>query len=242
MNAVWLIARRELGAYMGSWLGYTIGALILFVDGLLFNVYALGGADKLSSDVLRLFFYFSSGTTMVASLFLSMRLLAEERQTGTIVVLYTAPVRDVHIVLGKFCGAFLFLAALTLATVYMPLLILVRGSVSPGHLAAGYLGLLLLGAATLSMGLFASSLTRSQLVSAAVGGALVVSFLLLWLLGKVTDSPFNDVFSYLALHNKHFEPFQKGVVNTRDIAYYLSVICFFLSLTTKVVGARRWKA
>src|SRR5580765_6230569 len=105
MNAVMLIARRELAAYLKTWTGYIIIAAVLVINGLLFNAYALGGADKRSAEVLSLFFYFSSGTTMIASVFISMRLLAEERQTGTLQLLYSSPIRDYEIVLGKYFSA-----------------------------------------------------------------------------------------------------------------------------------------
>src|SRR3954470_24597108 len=144
MRATLLIARRELSAYLRSMTGYIIAAAVLIVDGLLFNAFALGGPDKLSAEVLSLFFYFSSGTTMIASIFISMRLLAEERQTGTLVLLTSSPVQDWEIVFGKFLSAFIFMALITLATIYMPLMVMVNGKISFGHLAAGYLGLLLL--------------------------------------------------------------------------------------------------
>src|SRR5215471_7468094 len=90
-----LIARRELRAYLRSPFGYIVAAAMLLIDGLLFQGYALGAGARLSADVLHDFFYFASGTTMVAAILLSMRLLAEERQTGTLVLLNTAPVGDV---------------------------------------------------------------------------------------------------------------------------------------------------
>ncbi len=145
MNATLLITRRELGAYFRSLTGYIIAAIMLLVDGLLFNVLALGGPDKLSAEVVSRFFFYTSGLAVIASIFLSMRLLAEERQTGTLVLLTSSPIQDYEIVLGKFLSAFGFLALITLATIYIPAMIFVNGKISFGHLAAGYLGLLLLG-------------------------------------------------------------------------------------------------
>src|SRR5262249_11683157 len=110
MKPILLIARRELAAYLRSWTGFVIIAAVLAIDGLLFNAYALGGPDKRSSEVLSLFFYFSSGTTMIASIFISMRLVAEERQTGTLALLYSSPVRDGEIIVGKFLSALAFLS------------------------------------------------------------------------------------------------------------------------------------
>lgn len=241
MRVVWLVLCREFGAYFRSYMGYVILAVVLLVDGLLFNVYAIGGGSKYSAEVLRQFFYFSSGTTMIASIFLTMRLLAEERQMGTMVLYTTSPVKDSQVVLGKFLSAFLFLCLLTLLTLYMPLLIFVNGKVSMGHIFGGYLGLLCLGSAALAIGMFGSSLAQSQIIAAIISAAILVAMLLFWLLATVTEPPLSGMFSYLALHNKHFFPFMKGTVNTRDLIYYLSVTWFFLMVSTRVIEARRWR-
>lgn len=241
MKNIALIVRRELAAYLKSPMGYIIVAAVLCIDGLLFNVYALGGTPKLSSEVLELFFYFSSGTTMIASVFLSMRLIAEERQTGTLTLLFTSPIKDHEIVLGKFFSALLFFCLLTLLTLYMPFLIFVNGKVSLGHIFGGYLGLILLGSAAIAIGLFGSALGKSQIIAAVTSGGLVVALLLFWLLGQVTEPPIRDVASFMALHGKHFQPFQQGVLNSRDVFYYLSITYVFLLLTTHVLQARRWR-
>jgi ABC-2 type transport system permease protein len=241
MRTIWLIARRELLATLRSPLGFVVAAMVLALDGLLFNLLALGGGEKYSSEVLAQFFYTLSGTTMVASVFISMRLLAEEHQIGSFPLLLTSPVKESQIVIGKFLGAFLFLALLTLVTLYMPLLVMVHGKVSWGHVFAGYLGLLLLGAAALAIGTFGSSLARSQIVAAFISGALMVALLLFWLLGRTADKPLDDVFSFLALHNMHFRPFMAGKIHLRDIVYYLSVTVFFLSAATRMLESRRWR-
>jgi ABC-2 type transport system permease protein len=240
VNPVLLIARRELRGYLRTMTGWIIAAAVLLIDGLLFNAFALEGARR-STEVLTRFFYFSSGPTMVAAIFLSMRLLAEERQLGTLSLLYSSPVRDREIVLGKFLGALAFLSGLTLATVYMPLLILVHGHISVGHLIAGYLGLLLLGAASLGLGTLGSALARTQVVAAILGAALLVTLLVAWLLAAVTEPPFSWLFSALALHNAHFPPFQAGQVHLRNVAYYLLVAWVALFATTRVLEARRWR-
>ena len=240
MNAVLLIARRELRGYLRTMTGWIIAAVLLLIDGLLFNAFALEGSRR-STEVLTRFFYFASGPTMVAAIFLAMRLLAEERQLGTLPLLYASPVRDRDIVLGKFLGALVFLSGLTLATVYMPLLILVHGHISVGHLLAGYLGLLLLGSASLALGTLGSSLARTQVVAAILGAAVLVSLLVAWLLGSVTEPPFSSLFASLALHNAHFPPFQSGQVRLRDVVYYLLVTWVALFATTRVLEARRWR-
>jgi ABC-2 type transport system permease protein len=241
MKQAWLIARRELWAYLRSPLGYVIISAMLVIDGVLFNAYALGEGRKLSGEVLEAFFYFCSGTTMVAAVLLSFRLIAEERQTGSMVLLSTSPVPEPYIVLGKWLSAWLFLALKNVLTLYMPLLILVNGKVSWAHLAVGYAGLLLLGAAAAAIGLFASSLTKSQVMAVVLAAVMLVVLLLLWMITKETDPPFRTVLPYLALHNKHFQPFQRGVLNTRDVVYYASVVLLFLVATSRVMEARRWR-
>lgn len=241
MKPVWLIFRREMGAYLRSPLGYIVAAVVLLIDGLLFNAFALGSdSARKSSEVLKQFFYFSSGTTMVASLFLSMRLLAEERQTGTLTLLFGSPIRDFQIVLGKYLSAMVFLSGMTLLTMYMPMLISVHGKVTTGHIMAGYLGLLLLGSASLGIGIFASALTKSQMVAILGGAAILVGLLLCWLLGGIADRPLNELFTWMSLHNKHFQPFMSGLINVSDVVFYATATYFFLFLATRVLESRRW--
>jgi len=242
MTATWLIARRELGGYLRTMSGYVIAAVVLFVDGILFNVRALGGQqDRLSTEVLSEFFFNSSGLVMAASVFLSMRLLAEERQNGSMVLLSSSPVRERDIILGKFFSAFVFLTLMTLAGVFMPMLILVNGKLSLGHVAVGYLGLLLLGGATLAIGTLGSTLARSQLLAAIISGSMVVCMIVVWMLGTVTERPLNDVFFALALWGRHFPPFQAGIIHLRDVVYYLAVMYFALFVSIRVLEARRWR-
>jgi ABC-2 type transport system permease protein len=241
MNATLLIARRELAAYLRSMTGYVIAALVLLLDGVLFNALVLGGPEQLSSAVLSNFFFFSSGMTVIASVFISMRLLAEERQTGTLVLLTSSPVHDWQIVLGKFLSAFVFLGMITLATIYIPLLILVNGKVSLGHMVAGYLGLLLIGGASLAIGTFGSALARSQVLAAIISGAMLTAMVLCWNLAKVTEKPLADTFNALAIWNRHFPSFQNGTLHMRDIAYYLMVMYFALFASIRVMEARRWR-
>jgi ABC-2 type transport system permease protein len=195
----------------------------------------------LSAEVLQEFFYGASGATMIAAVFLSMRLLAEERQTGTITLLNTAPLRDREIVLGKFLSAFAIIFAIAALSVYMPLLILVNGKVSVGHIAVGYVGLLLLGSAALAIGLFASALARSQVIAVIVAAIIVVTMILLWVLARAADPPINAILSALALHHENFRPFMIGVLELDAVVYYVAITYFFLLAATKTLEARRWR-
>lgn len=239
MRGTLLIAGRELGSFLNTAWGWAILAGVLLIDGLLFNAFALTDDPRFSADVLEDFFFYSSGTTMIAGVLLTMRLLAEEKQTGTIVLLDTAPVSEASVVLGKFLGAFGFLALITGLTLYMPLLIQVNGKVGWAQIGAGYLGLLGLGASAVAIGTFGSAVSKNQLLSAAIGGFVLVTMLLGWLLGRVTEPPIGPVLSYLALFDKHFQPFMRGRINTESLVLYGSVVFAFLLLATRVLQSRR---
>jgi ABC-2 type transport system permease protein len=240
MRNVLLIARRELAAYLRTMSGYIIIAGVLFVDGLLFNAFSLGTGSRTSTEVIGDFFYFSSGSTMFAAVLLSMRLLAEERQNGTLNLLYSSPVRDVEIVLGKYLSALAFLAIFLFTTSYMPLLVMAIGKVSFGQIAAGYFGLLLLGSACLAVGTFGSALTKSQVLAAILSGVMVVSLVISWLLVRVTDRPLTVSFGALAVYG-HFKPCESGLVHLKHVAYFVLVTYVALFGATRVLEARRWR-
>jgi ABC-2 type transport system permease protein len=240
MNQVLLIARRELFAYLRSPLGAAIIAGALLLDGIWF--YWQGLTQKLvSAEVLQQFVYGASGTTMAASLFLSMRLFAEERQAGTLVLLNTSPIRDWEIVLGKYLSALSVVVVLTACTAYLPALIMVHGKISLGHVLVGYLGILLLGSAAIAIGLFGSALARSQVVAIIVSAAILACLLLLWAVARSVDPPLNRYLSSLALHHDNFRPFMTGRLEFGAVAYYVAMTYFFLLASIKVLEARRWR-
>jgi len=243
VRATWTLYRRELAAYLTSPMGWIVAAAVLLIDGLLFYAEALGPAagPRLSADVLSRFFWNSSGLVAIAAVALSIRLIVEERQHETLVLLNTSPVRDREVVLGKFLSAFTFLAGITLLTLYMPLLIMVNGRISVGQVAVGYLGLLLLGAAVLSVGIFASALTRHQLVAAVLGSAMVGALFLFWPMSFVLDPPLSRLVAALSLHGRNWVGFQIGTLHLKDVFYYVSISTFFLLLSTKVLEAKRWE-
>ncbi len=239
MNAIILIAKKELSSFLNTSWGISIFAIILLLDGLLFNAFALGSAPRYSADVLEDFFYFSSGTTMIAGVLITMRSLAEERQEGTDTLLLTAPISDTQIIFGKFFGSLSFLLILTLCTLYMPLLIQINGKVSWGQIFAGYIGLSCLGASTVAIGTFGSTISKNQLFSAIASASILVLLLLGWLLGKISSPPFDTIFSYLAFFDKHFQPFMSGKVNSEALVFYLSITLTFIILSIRVVETRR---
>jgi ABC-2 type transport system permease protein len=240
MKGAWLIARREFGAYARSPLGSIIIAVALLLNGILFYADALT-EQMLSGEALQRFFFNASGVTTVAALLLSFRLIAEERQTKTFTLLNTSPVSDREIIIGKFISAFAMVALLTVLSFYMPLLLHISGKVSLGHIAVGYLGLFLIGAAATAIGLFASTLTRHQVIAVIIGAVIIGLMFIMWMIAKVADPPVNEFVSAMAFHHINFQPFQFGILELQGVAYYLAVTYFFLLAAIKVLEARRWR-
>jgi ABC-2 type transport system permease protein len=242
VRATRIIFKRELASYLRSPLGYVIAMIFLLACGILFQTEALGKGKMLSADVLRKFFMFASGATVVSSVALSIRLLAEERQQHTIVLLNTSPVRDAEIVLGKFLAALAFLTLLLALSVYMPLLIQWNGKITTAQVVVGYLGLFLLGAASLAIGILASAVSRHQLIAAAVGAVLAFGVYSLYPLAVQIDAPLRGVIQDLGLwHGRFAASFMQGVFSLKDAVYYVAMTYFFLLLATKVMEAKRWQ-
>lgn len=235
-----LIARRELAAYARSPLGAIIISVALLINGILFYVEAIS-QRLLSSDALSQFFFYASGVTVVSALLLSFRLIAEERQTKTFTLLNTAPISDFEIVAGKFASAFVMVGLLTLLSVYLPGLLYFTGKVSLGHIAVGYVGLLLIGGASAAIGLFASCLTRFQILAAIIGGAIIAVLFVLWMVARAASPPVSDFLAAAAFHHVNFRGFQTGTLELRGVAYYVGLTYVFLLASVKVLEARRWR-
>ena len=241
MRNALLVAGREIAAYLKSPLGYVVIAAALLCEGIYFYAFALGAGARLSSEVLFRFFDGTSFTTMVAAIVLSMRLIAGERENSTLVLLNTAPIRDGEIIAGKFLAAFALIVGMTALTFYMPLLISVNGKVAAAHIFVGYLGILLLGAASLAIGLFASALSPTQIIAAIVGTVILGTLALLFFVARVTDPPLNTLLSAISPYPGAMRPFMNGVLKLENVLYYLAVAYFFLLAATKTLEARRWR-
>jgi ABC-2 type transport system permease protein len=241
MSTALLIARREFNSYFRSWLGPILIAAVLLTDGILF--YWKIGLDQklLSAQVLIEFFYNTSGPTMIAAIILTIRLLAEERQNGTLTLLNTSPVKDRDIVIGKFLAAYAVLALTTLLSVYMPAWLFVHGKVAIGHIVVGYVGLLLLGAAITAIGVFGSALAGSQVVAAIISTLIALVFVLLWIVAKASEPPLNQYLAALAVHHENFRPFMQGILQPSGVIFYLVFTYAFLFASVKVLEARRWQ-
>ncbi len=241
MRNVFLIVRRELAAYVRTPSGYMIAAAVLLLDGLAFNVFAVSDRPQLSTEVLQNFLYLSAITTEIAGILFTMRMLAEERANGTQVLLFTSPVHEGEIVVGKFLAGFTFLTILTLLTLYCPALIFVNGKVSLGHIAAGYIGLILLGAATLSLGMFASSLVKQPFLAVILVAVFILAIELCYPAAKKTDPPFTELVGFVPLIGKHYHAFRRGLIQLSDVVYFCSIIYLSLFAATQVLKSQRWQ-
>lgn len=236
---VWAIALRELHAYFVSWIGWGVAAVIVvpltlfgYVGPVLLQQSATMGEVFSSLPLLLIF----------AMPLYTMRLLAEERSSGTLEVTLTSPVRDWELVTGKWLGVVLYyLATLALTLVYLVLLTHdSSGRLDYGSIGAGYIGVVLVGMAFAAIGVLASSLTRNQILAA---GSAWAALLVLWALGVVgflLAPPAGDVFTYIGGSNR-FAAFQQGQVQLRDVVYFLTITAAALFLATRVLDSRRWK-
>jgi len=241
MSKALLVARRELAAYLRSWLGWIAIAASLFIVGAIFMVWPMAQGKRLSAEVLRIFFDCASVMVQVTSAVLSMRLIAREREAGTLVLLGTAPIKDRDVVIGKFLGAYALLAGLVALTIYMPLLVYVNGKVSVGHVVAGYVGVFLLGAYALAVGVFASSLASSQIVSVVIAGAILLTLFALSQMGAITEPPLKEFVSALSPYPTRQQSFMQGKIEASNVVYYLGMTYFFLLAAVKSLEARRWR-
>ena len=240
MRALLTIFKRELSAYVRSYLGWVIASLALLAIGVLFV--AFSSKTRLPGELLAQFFMWASIVIGVAGIILSIRLISEERQSGSMVLLSTSPVREGEIIAGKFLAALSFLGLILLLSLYIPLLIKSEGKISGGQILIGYVGLFLFGATSLAIGTFASSLVKHQLAAAAIGATILGLMVVLFRLAGELSDPMKFFFSELDLWWLHFErSFMRGVFNLKDVVYYLAVTYFFLLLSVKTLEAKRWQ-
>lgn len=237
MKNVWTITRKEFRGYFDSPIAYIfITAYLLLVNFLyLWTFFVVSQAD------MRPFFGFMPFILLFFVPSISMRQWAEERKMGTLEILLTTPVREVDVVLGKFMASMGLLVVMLLLTFNIPLLLGYLGSPDWGVIICGYLGSLLMGASYMAIGLFASSLSENQIVAFIVSIAICTMMLILgeWFFLMLVPDIFVPVFDYLGL-GTHFESMGRGVIDSRDIVYYLSVIGVFLYLNVNTVENRSW--
>lgn len=236
MHNALTIARKELGTFFNSPIAYIVITFLLLISGYLFfqQVFKIGEAT------LRDFF----GLTPMILTFIvpavTMRLLAEEKRSGTFHLLITMPVEDWEVVVGKFLAALVVMLLGVVLTLAYPITLSQFGDLDWGAVTGGYLGLVLLNAAYIAIGVMASSWTSDQVVAFII--AFFITFAL-YLFGKLIPlmpSSIAPIVEYLSL-DAHFTNISKGVIDSRDLVYYLSLTVGCLLLATQSLGSRRWR-
>ncbi len=238
MRNVWTITSRELKSMFVSPIAYVVSALFLIAMGYLFSLILINSQDA----SLRGTFSNMVFILLLLAPALTMKLLADEQRMGTIELLLTAPIRDWQVVVGKFLGSLILFAVMFLGpTLYYVLILKVFGSPDWGPIVTGYVGVLLLGASFLAIGVFTSSLTQNQVIAYFAG---LVILILLWIAdaggGFAGAGPMANILSYLAV-TRHYDSFFSGVIDTTDVVYALSMIAVALFLATQILQTRRWR-
>lgn len=238
MTNVMTIAGRELKAYLVSPLAWIIIALFAFFTGFIF-VQIMVASQEASMAPL---FNWIAVLSLILAPALTMRLFSEEYKLGTMEMLLTAPARDWQIVVGKFLAAWIGFAVLLIPTLWQVVILERYGDPDYGILGASYLGILLLGAAFVGIGMLASSLTQNQFIAYMIG---MIALLFLW----VADAPANaigqnnaiaELFRYLSLPGQ-FQEFFVGIIASQHLLYFVSVTLIAIVMTTLVVSSRRWR-
>ncbi len=229
------IFRRELRSYFNSPVAYVVIVVFLAIVGWFFtsNLFLMNVASmRVVFELVPLVFLFFVPAV-------TMRLLAEEKKSGTLELLTTKPVTDAEIVVAKFLAAWVLLAAALVPTLLYLITMMFLGSIEIGPVIAGYIGLLLMGGAYIAIGIFASSLTENQII------AFIVSFLIvlaLFLMDKVlmyVPAGLASTMEFLAV-DYHFSNIARGVIDSRDIIYFASLLGFSLLLATVSLERRKW--
>jgi ABC-2 type transport system permease protein len=251
----WAVFKKEFRLYFVSPIAYVVLAIFALVAGWFFyNVFSfytlismqaamnpmMGRDMSVTEGVLRPLFQNISVILLFLLPLLTMRLFAEEKRSGTIELLLTYPVRDGEVLMGKYLAALaVFLGMLTLTLAY-PVLVAWTAQVEWGPLASGYLGLVLQGAVFLAIGILISSLTENQIVAGVTTFGLL---LILWVIGWASDSAggaLGRVLSHISI-TEHFDSFAKGIIDTKDVIYYLNLIILSLFLTLRSLESKRWR-
>ena len=249
------IFRKELISYFRSPIAYGVMAFFALISGYFFYVAVvyfvqmgiqssmMGQSQPMNvnESVIRPLFSNISVIGLFVIPMITMRLFAEEKRTGTIELLVTSPITDWEIILGKWLAALALYAAILAVTFLSMITLFVYGQPDWRPVAVGYLGLLLQGGCLLAIGTFISTCTRNQIVAGVAGFSVC---LLLWVLDWVSsfqDSATAKVVAYMSVL-QHFDSFAKGVLDSKDIVYYLSAIFIGLFLTGRALESLRWRA
>ncbi len=262
MRNVLTIAGKELRIYLTTWTSYILFGAFMLITAYFFQVFVirfqLDAQEMMQRQAAAMLEQMNLTDRVLLPVFanisvfflfllpvLTMRLIAEERRGKTLELLMTLPARPLEIVLAKYLAAVAIMATMLALTLVFPLLLHAfgTGEVSPvdwNTVWASYVGLLLMGAASVAVGLFTSAVTESQVIAAVVGFG---TLLILYVIGgdpQGEGGAWQSLLEYLSI-TSHLEKFVRGIVRTSDVVYYLSLAFVGLFLTHRVVEAQRWR-
>lgn len=234
---IWAIFKKELQTYFFSPVAYIVFSSFLLITGYLFWVVMVSSKLATMEPLL-----FNAGFVfLLGSPVLTMRLISEERKTNTIELLLTSPISPSEIVIGKFLACFtVFLVLMGLTLQYPQILSSYSSNLDFGPILSGYIGFTLLGAAFISLGLFASSLSENQIISAMVSFALLLFF---WIIGwtkYALEGPVGEAISKISLFERYSD-FLKGIVDSGNVIYFVVFTIVWLFLATRVLESDRWR-
>lgn len=239
------IAKRELGSYFNSPLAYVVICLTQLLLGVLFFMFRGGfwQVDRASLD--RLFEYAPYGLCLLVIPVVTMRLIAEEKSSGTLEMLITLPVKDWEVVMGKYLGAMGLVLILIASTALYPIAMFVfpwkLGALDWGPVRSGYLGLVLMSAAGVAIGLLISSVTRSQVIAFFVTFVVLFGLVFVGYVGEALNKPtLGTVLNFFSFQT-HLASFARGLIDSRSVVYFMSVTVFSLMVAFRALESRKWK-
>ena len=252
---LWPVFKKEMRLYFSSPVAWVVMTIFLFIAGYFFySIFAfytlasmqsamnpqMGRELNVTDSVFRPLFSNMSVILLLLMPLITMRQFAEERRSGTIELLLTYPVRDGAVLFAKYLSALALYVLMLVLTLVYPGIVIYFTRPEWGPLLTGYLGLLLMGATFLAVGIFASSLTENQIVASITTFGIL---LFLWVIGwsaEYVGGSWGRVLSHLSLLD-HFDTFARGVLDTKDVIYYVNATILALFLTLRSLEARRWK-
>ncbi len=257
MQGLLAIWGRELRAYFVSPIFYAISTVFIFIISFMFyeslkyytQVFmqaaqypAMMERLNINEMIMRpLFNTMSFVAVLILMPMLTMRVFSEEKKTGTIELILTSPVKDWHVILGKFFAAFTLFAIMVGLTLIYPLVLQLYGDPDWGPIWTGYVGLLLMGGSIITIGLFVSSMTENQIIAGVVCFGVALFLWSLDFAAGTISGQLGEVLGYLSVL-RHFNTFEKGILDSTDCLFFLSFIYFGLFITVRSLESTRWRA
>jgi ABC-2 type transport system permease protein len=256
MSKVGVIYRKELQYYFQSITAYVMIGLFLALSGYffysIFRYYNylsyqagrdpyMAGTLNLIEGVMRPLMSNVSVVLLFALPLLTMRLLAEEKKQGTFELLLTYPLSDGAVVMGKYLAALSVFAVMLAGSLLYPLLLVIYANPEPGPVVTSYIGLFLMGASFVAMGIFFSSITSSQIVAGAATFGVSLFFLTIGWAAPLVGSTLSKVLVQFSIL-EHYDAFAKGIINMQDVTYYVFLTLFFLFMTLRSLESTHWRS